>query len=206
VLYSQNNNLPSVLADMYTPLNCFNPVLEAATGDDYDPNFLTSPGVMACGPLAPFCTLNIETDFGAVPGNLGNDHQAFVNAAAFINAKPTNQVIVLEIPGGEYIVGNQIPGDMEIPTPATPNYLHGEHPFSLEGTNVNNRVSNVTIVGLNNGPMGARPLIRFNACMRYGVFDPVSGDKILVPNGLGANNTPDQQISVLCSVSVNVTT
>lgn len=101
-------------------------------------------------------TWNIVTDFGAdpLPGN--DDHQAFIDAAAAINA--IGGTVTLVIPQGEYTVGRQAPQGSC--------YLVGESPLHLV------RCKNVVIQGEVSGDGVPLSVIKRVDCMQYGGFFP----------------------------------
>jgi hypothetical protein len=103
---------------------------------------------------------NIKTDFGAVGNGVTDDHQAFVNAAAFINSQNGN--IRLLIPDGIYIVGKQTAHLNNTATYNDPVY-EGEVVMDLQNVN------NVSIIGSNNS------IIVFKNALHYGTFDLNTG-------------------------------
>ncbi len=121
---------------------------------------------------------NIKTDFGAVGNGVNDDHQAFVNAATFINSQNGN--VKLIIPDGIYIVGKQTAHLNNTATDYDPVY-EGETIMEFQN------VINVSIIGTSNS------IIIFKDSMHFGTFDTING---LVPSDLNLYNPADTLTSI----------
>jgi hypothetical protein len=128
-------------------------------------------------PILPVPTdgfVSIVDHFGACPDDEVNDHDAFVRAALYFNAR--NGEGVLRIPAGEYIVGRQI----DVPDPIVPGWLPDATPGWIGGNSYAfykhllalNNCSNMRIRGEVDAEGRPASKIRFKDCMRYGLFDP----------------------------------
>jgi len=111
----------------------------------------------------PYLYLDIKTDFGAL-GNDSNDHEAFIAAASFINARGGH--CQLNIPAGIYRVGKQtINGNI-----GWGNFHWiGQHVFAL------NNIDSVNIIGqfdlVTNKPTS---ILQYIDSLKYGVFNPAT--------------------------------
>lgn len=106
---------------------------------------------------------DLKRDFGAVGDGTTNDQAAFARAAAFFNQRPAagaNGPAELRIPKGVYIVGKQTTNGK------------GENVLALTGCR------NLSIVGEDS----ATTEIRFADGMRYGAFDPATGQPYEAPS------------------------
>lgn len=97
---------------------------------------------------APYVVKSIK-DFGAKGNGVANDHNAFVQAASFFNARNGNGKLV--IPNGTYIVGQQT---------RKQGIYKGQNVFTLKGA------SNFKIEG------GSNSIIKYKDDVRYGTFLP----------------------------------
>ena len=115
-------------------------------------------------------TFNIKTNFGAVGDGVTDDHAAFTLAATTISSTPGD--VLLIIPFGTYIVGNQVH------TPGSPASLYAADPvFQLTGR------SNVTISGIPNS--GIYPTLKLKSGFKYGTFNTTT---LLPPAGVNDYN------------------
>ncbi|CAN5566770.1 hypothetical protein BH11BAC1_BH11BAC1_06610 [soil metagenome] len=110
-------------------------------------------------PTCSTCTLT--TDFGAIPNDNSSDQCAFENAADYFS----HHSGTLIIPDGIYNVGVQ--------NPTGGWWRQGENVFCL------NQASNVNIVGALNADGTPASIIVFENCMRYGTFEPSTGNRYL---------------------------
>lgn len=110
-----------------------------------------------------YMQLNIQTDFGAVPGTGQNNHLVFQAAAKFFSQRGGNGL--LKIPAGVYLVGRQgdpVPGE----TWFNPNgYTAHQDVMLFEGC------SNLVIQGTLNPDGSKASIIRYQGCLLYGRFD-----------------------------------
>ncbi len=113
---------------------------------------------------------NIKTDFGAVGNGISDDHQAFVNAASFINSQNGN--VKLIIPDGIYIVGKQT-ANLNNTATNTHTVYEGEVVMNLQNAN------NVSIIGSSNS------IIIFKDNLHFGTFDINTG---LAPSDINLYN------------------
>lgn len=125
--------------------------------------------VLLSGPAAVAApvVVNLKTTFGAVGNGVADDQPAFDKAEAFLKTHP-DQVKLL-IPAGTYVVGRQ-------------HGLLGDNPLQIS------KCTNLTIEGA--GP--ARTHIRFRDGMKFGAFDPATGQPLSygVPGGSDKVATP----------------
>jgi hypothetical protein len=129
---------------------------------------LSLNAALAQCPIPTFPTdgyVNIVEHFGACPDDDVNDHDAFVKAANYFNAR--NGQGVLFIPAGEYIVGRQ--SEVE---DGTPNWTGGNTYLSYKHLLELRNCTNLRIRGEVDSEGRPASKIRFKDCMRYGLFDP----------------------------------
>jgi hypothetical protein len=132
--------------------------------------YCTTVGNGPCGGIFP-CTVDITDPYFHDSAD-GNDYEcSFEKLSDYINRLcPTGSTnsITVEIPAGTYIVGRQ---DHQ---PAGGGYyLGGHNVICLQGC------SNVTINGAVNGDGTPASKIIFRSCLRYGAFNPTTGDRFL---------------------------
>jgi hypothetical protein len=111
-------------------------------------------------PQVPGYAVKYITDFGAVPNDGCNDQYAFEAAAAWFNLHHGNGE--LDFKPGEYIVGRQIPGGGGM-------YMQGVSPLDFHNC------AHLDLAGI----AGQHVVIRYDDCLLYGGFDPVTGDRLL---------------------------
>ncbi|MBL0140298.1 MAG: hypothetical protein IPP86_17510 [Bacteroidetes bacterium] len=111
-----------------------------------------------------YCYKDIYLDFGADPTGNYNSTCAFSAAVDFFNAR--NGHGILNIPPGTYIVGEQSRGGGF--------YLTGQDIMCF------NNCEDLVIQGK---VVGTPPKIKFENCMRFGMFDPSTGDRYIFNTG-----------------------
>ncbi len=94
-------------------------------------------------------------DFGAKGNGVTNDHQAFEEAANYINRRKGN--VTLRIPSGTYLIGKQIRDY------SGKNYLIGKDALALYNC------KNVKIIG------GSKVILKYRNGLKYGTFNPQTG-------------------------------
>ncbi|RSK50107.1 glycosyl hydrolase family 28-related protein [Hymenobacter rigui] len=136
--------------------------------------------LQATSSFAQITALNIK-DFGAVGDGVHDDHDAFQAASCSINSiyiQDPSAKVKLYIPEGTYIVGRQIPKDACVNCCApvnsqTPYPWSNDNNYYLNGEDVLRliRCYNVEIVGDGTD----KTLIRYKDGLKYGSFDPLTG-------------------------------
>ena len=130
-----------------------------------------------CDPTSHYPNLDLVRDFGANGTDSQSDEIAFEAANSFIQS--TNNCtteVTLTIPYGIYYVGRQVLGSS---IPLNPynlshfQYLAGRDVFCFD------HCKNISIIGVPDQTTGELPKIIFQPCLKYGYFDPVSGNRLV---------------------------
>lgn len=113
--------------------------------------------------VTPYVTKSI-VDFGAVPNDDCSDQAAFERAAAFFQARGGHGT--LAFPAGEFILGREV-------SMAPAQYLKGIVPLSFS------RCEDLHLTGASLVNGAPSTILRFDDCLRYGSFDPATGQRSL---------------------------
>lgn len=107
---------------------------------------------------AKYIRVDIKAHFGAKGDGKTDDHLAFIKASQFIASKGGG--VLLSIPEGTYLVGQQIPDKYN-------KQLHGEYVLTLDN------VQKVVISGVLN-----KSIIKYKNGLKYGAFDRITNKPI----------------------------
>ncbi len=139
--------------------------------------------------------LNIQTDFGAVPGEDCNNHYVFQAAAQFFTDHGGPGT--LKIPAGVYIVGRQ-----KAPPVSGEPWLNTNGFVAHQDVMVFSGCSNLVVYGDQNPDGTPASILRFEDCMLYGRFDTEAEElTAYVPDdgetscAAGATNPPNAQVA-----------
>ncbi len=126
--------------------------------------------------------INIKK-FGAKGDGKTNDHQAFINAANYINQ--IGQNVTLIIPYGTYLIGQQIPDNTWL--------LKGIDAISL------NNCSDINIIGQTQN--GKKPILKYIDNLYFGAFQQTNGS--FTPQCTPASNQMNKRISCYIGSTFN---